>query len=211
MCCGHVERRLSMNPKLHPPLWGNFVAYADNDLLAFGLLVRGGLIPLGLYHGVQAIEKYFKAVVLSVIDPAGDRETPFTQPWIRTHDLNKLSAKCGETVAFYKEPDVLANLMRLREFDQATRYPWVHRTLGSGFDGNDVDVIADICKQLRNDLPIALDNYQLGMDVRGYYHGDRAALDPARAYRIRDAVTALRSIVPSLSDFVRGWDVRPQE
>ena len=87
----------------------------------------------------------------------------------------------------------------------------MHRSLGNGFDGDDVDVIAAICKRLRTDLPITLDNYQLGMDVRGYDQGDRTALDPARAYRSLDAVTALRSVVPSLSDFVRGWDMRPQE
>jgi HEPN domain-containing protein len=195
-----------MSSPVRPPLWGNFVAYADNDLLAFGLLIRGGLMPLGFYHGIQAIEKYLKALVLSILDPAGTRETPQTQRWLRTHDLEKLATECGETYAFYSEPNVAANLRRFTEFDQATRYPWVNRNLGNGFSGEDISVIAELCKRLRNDLPITIDNYKLGMEVRGYFHGDRSKRDHTCDYYSHEAVSALRSIVPSISDFVRGWD-----
>lgn len=48
-----------------PPLWGNFVAYADEDLLAFGLLMQANLRSLAFYHSTQAIEKYLKSLTLS--------------------------------------------------------------------------------------------------------------------------------------------------
>ena len=54
------RHRLPCNHVFHPPLWGEFIAHADEDLLAFGLLIRGGLHTLAFYHGVQAIEKYLK-------------------------------------------------------------------------------------------------------------------------------------------------------
>jgi hypothetical protein len=193
---------MSSGPR--PPLWGNFIFYADNDLLAFGLLVRGGQLPLGLYHGVQAIEKYLKALVLSIIDPCGNQETPQTQQWIRTHDLEKLAKCCMQKFPHYSDPAVIANLKRFGEFDQATRYPWVNRSLGNGFSPEDIPVIGNMCRQLRNDLPIILDDYPLGMVERGYYHCDRShALSPLEC---REAVEALRKVLPNLDEFVRGWD-----
>jgi hypothetical protein len=35
---------LMINSKQHPSLWGNFVGYADEDLLAFAWLFKGGLV-----------------------------------------------------------------------------------------------------------------------------------------------------------------------
>ena len=112
-----------MQSRVHPPLWGEFIAHADEDLLAFGLLIRGGLHTLAFYHGVQAIEKYLKALVLSILDPAGTKETPSTQQWLRTHDLEKLANKCKDAFPFYGESGVLDNLKRFTEFDQADPLP----------------------------------------------------------------------------------------
>lgn len=195
-----------MSSQLHRPLWGNFVAYADVDLLAFGLLVHSGLMVPGFYHGVQAIEKYLKALVLSTLDSEGTQETPQTRKWLLTHDLEKLATKCSNTHDFYSKSNATSDLRRLTEFDQATRYPWVNRSLGNGFTSEDILVIAGLCKQLRNDLPIVMDNYKLGMEARGYFHGDRSKLDPARDHYSHEAVLALRIVVPTLDDFVRGWD-----
>ena len=58
---------------LRPPLLGNFVAHADEDMLAFGLLASADLYPQAFYHGTQAIEKYLKALCLSIIDLPGHR------------------------------------------------------------------------------------------------------------------------------------------
>ena len=195
-----------MQSRVHPPLWGNFIAHADEDLLAFGLLIRGGLYTLAFYHGVQAIEKYFKALVLSILDPAGTKETPLTQKWLRTHDLGELADRCKDAFPFYGESDVLNNLKRFTEFHQPTRYPWVERVLGNGFCSDDISIIGDLCKQLRRDLPITRDDYKLGMEVRGYFHGDRSRRDQSWEHYSHEAVAALRSVLPSLNEFVRGWD-----
>lgn len=202
--CVGAEVRMSSGKR--PPLWGNFIAHADDDLLAFGLLIRGGLLPLGFYHGAQAIEKYLKALVLSIIDPAGTQETPQTKPWLRTHDLEKLAVRCQQKFSHYADQAVIANLKRFAEFDQATRYPWVPRTLGNGFCSEDIPVIGELCKQLRNDLPISVDNYKLGMEVRGYFHGDRSHPDTTWQHYSHEAVEALRGVLPNLEDFVLGWD-----
>ena len=190
----------------HCGAWGNFIAHADEDLLAFGLLIRGRLHRLAFYHGVQAIEKYFKALVLSILDPAGTKESPSTQRWLKTHDLEKLANKCKDAFPFYGESGVLDNLKRFTEFDQATRYPWVERVLGNGFCSDDISIIGGLCKQLRCDLPITRDNYKLGMEVRGYFHGDRSRRDELWELSSDEAVAALRSVLPSLNEFVRGWD-----
>lgn len=192
-----------------PPLWGNFIAHADDDLLAFGLLVRGGLMTLGFYHGVQAIEKYLKALVLSIIDPAGTHATPKTQKWGGTHNLEKLAGQCQTKFPYYAEPGVIANLKRFTEFNEATRYPWVEQKLGNGFSGEDITVIGEMCKRLRQDLPISVDNYKLGMEVRGYFHGDRSKRDPAWRHYSHEAVNALRAVLPDLKEFVGGWDLTP--
>lgn len=200
-----------MSSVARAPLWGNFIAHADEDLLAFGLLVRGGLVPLGFYHGVQAIEKYLKALVLSVIDPAGTDATPQTQNWLVTHKLEKLAARCQPNFPYYCEPGLTANLKRFAEFDQATRYPWTPQNLGNGFCTEDIPVIGDLCKRLRNDLPINVDNYTLGMEVRGYFHGDRSRPDRSWRHYSHEAVGALRLVLPNLEEFVRGWDRTPKD
>jgi HEPN domain-containing protein len=205
----HREKEGNMSPAIRPPLWGNFIAYADQDLLAFGLLIQGGLLVPACYHGVQAIEKYLKALVLSILDPTGTTETPITRPTLKNHGLQTLAKQCNETDTYYNQSDVIANLKRFEEFDQATRYPWVDQKLGNGFSSEDVQIISEMCKQLRTRLPIALDNYKLGIEVRGYFHGDRLKTPPGNQFHSHEAVKALRKVIPSLDDFVRGWDDTP--
>lgn len=190
-----------------PPIWGNFLAHADEDLLAFGLLIRNGMLRPGFYHGVQAIEKYLKSLVLSILDPTGTEETPSMRRSIATHKLDELAAMCQATFPHYGESSVIHDLKRFTEFDQATRYPWAKQVMGNGFCSVDTPVIGELCKRLRNDLPITLDNYKLGMEVRGYYHGNRLRPDGTWEQYSHEAVAALRSVLPSLSEFVRGWDI----
>jgi hypothetical protein len=59
---------------MRPPIWGSFILYADYDVLAFALLFQGGLHVASYYHATQAIEKYLKALALSIVDP----------PWTNT-------------------------------------------------------------------------------------------------------------------------------
>jgi len=109
------------------PKWGNFVGAADEDLLAFALIMQAGgtLLNIAMYHLTQATEKYLKALVLSIIDPKGETETFHTQRrLLRTHDLVKLADFCGQKFPYYKRQDVRDNLKRFTFFDQAGRYPW---------------------------------------------------------------------------------------
>ena len=185
------------------PLWGNFIHFADQDMLAFGLLARGQLFPLAFYHGTQAIEKYLKALCLSIIDPNGSTETALTQSWIRQHNLERLATRCSERYPYYAQDQVLANLRRFAEFDQRSRYPWVNQVHGNGFTSEDIPIVGELCCRLRNDLPIVKDDYILGMEVRGHFHDDQKTPDPARPHWSHEAVQALRQVLPNLSDFVR--------
>lgn len=152
------------------PLWGNFVYYADHDLLSFGLLTVYGLMLPAMYHGTQALEKYLKALVLSIIDPSGSTETAENNPWLKTHDLVELANKCGQIYPYYTQTDVLDHLRRFTEFDQDTRYPWVNRKFGNGYSSNDTLIFEEIISHLRCDLPIIVDDYMLGIALRGSHH-----------------------------------------
>jgi len=189
-----------------PPLWGNFVSYADEDLLAFGLLMQSDLGAIAFYHAIQSVEKYLKSLVLAIIDPEGYQETSITQSWLKTHNLVKLAKFCSEKYSYYGQLNVQDNLRRFIEFDQVARYPWVDRKLGNGFSGDDISIIDEICCRLRNDLPIEKDNYKLGMEVRGYFHGDKSKVHPSSNYYSHEAVKALRKTLPSIERYVRGWD-----
>ena len=195
-----------MSNQNRPPLWGNFVAHADEDLLAFGLLMQDNLHSLAFYHSTQAIEKYLKSLALSIIDPLGSVETPSTQP-ITTHNLENLANKCKGSYPYYGQSNVQAHLKRFTEFDQLSRYPWVSQKLGNGFSSDDIAVIYDICKNLRQNLPIVKDNYKLGMELRGYFHGDRSRT--VSNERSVSAVNALRKTfqnIGNIDELVRGWD-----
>lgn len=155
---------------LRPPLWGNFVYYADFDLLSFGLLMKGGMFVPAMYHGVQAVEKYFKALALSIVDAQGPTETTTKQKWLKSHDLLNFALRCREQHPYYIQPDITNHLRRFSEYDQAARYPWVNQQYGNGFSGTDIPILEDIVSHLRNDLPIIRDDYPLGMLVRGHHH-----------------------------------------
>jgi hypothetical protein len=186
-----------------PPLWGNFVGHADEDMLAFGLLASGDLHAQAFYHGTQAVEKYLKALCLSIIDPVGVSATPQTEKWIKTHNLESLAIRCGVKHPYYVQTDVLGHLRRFAEFDQLARYPWVTQDYGNGFDSKDIPILERLCCQLRNHLPITRDDYKLGMEVRGHFHGKPDSPYPAWEHWSHQAVIALRKVFPHLNDFVR--------
>jgi HEPN domain-containing protein len=186
-----------------PPLWGNFVGHADQDFLAFGLLNAGGMFVLAAYHGTQAIEKYLKALALSIVDLPGTTATPVTEPWIKTHNLEKLARRCGTKYPFYVQQNTLDLLKRFAEFDQLARYPWVEQNHGNGFTTADIPIFGDLILQLRKDIPISKDNYSLGIEVRGHYHNAEKSPVPTWDVYPHHAVEALRSLFPNINDFVR--------
>src|SRR5437879_8359250 len=126
---------------LRLPLWGNFVAHADEDMLAFGLLASADLYPQAFYHGTQAIEKYLKALCLSIIDLPGVSATPRTEKWIVTHDLARLAKHCGVKYPYYVRSDITGHLQRFAEFDRLARYPWVTQSHGNGFTTTDIPIL----------------------------------------------------------------------
>jgi HEPN domain-containing protein len=103
------------------PLWANFVSYGDWDLLSFAWLYEGGLHVPGYYHATQAVGKYLKALVLSVLDPDGVHETVLNNAHMWTHDLEELAEMCLGRFPFYGQPEIVARLKRFSEFDQAAR------------------------------------------------------------------------------------------
>jgi hypothetical protein len=184
-----------------PPLWGNFVFYADYDLLSFGLLIKGRMFVPAMYHGTQALEKYFKALALSVIDPLGTTETFNGNPWLRDHNLESFARRCGTQYSYYIQPDIIDHLRRFSEYDQAARYPWVNQQYGNGFSGDDIAVLEEIICHLRNDLPIVRDDYPLGMYVRGHHQ-----LNTESVFRSDDhlvVVNALREVFHNVDALVR--------
>jgi HEPN domain len=188
------------------PLWGNFIHHADRDLLAFGLLAYAQMYPEAFYHGTQAIEKYLKALYLSIKDPDGHTATPETEKWIKGkdgHNLEKLAQKCGVKYSYYIQKDVLNHLRRFTEFDQLARYPWVDQKYGNGFTSADVSHFGEIACRLRNDIPIQIDNYMLGMEVREHFHNTEKSPHQAWPYYSHQAVTALSCVMPDIKSFVR--------
>jgi HEPN domain-containing protein len=185
-------------------LWGNFVYYADYDLLAFAWLYTGGLRVAGYYHATQAVEKYLKSLALSIIDPDGVAETEHTKKWIRTHDLCKLAKRCEHRHPHYGQPSVIAQLKRFTEFDQLARYPWVDQKHGNGFTSADVPVLCDLIAHLRIDIPIQRDDYPLGIAVRRFHHGSPE--QAANKYLLSDlggGLTALRQLFPGVERIVK--------
>jgi HEPN domain-containing protein len=190
---------------MNAPIWGNFVRYADGDVLAFAWLFQGGLHPAAYYHATQALEKYLKGLALSIIDPGG-RTHPFpkNERWLQTHDLARLAERSSKQFTYYGGAQVRAALKRFSEFDQLARYPWVQQNLGNGFTSADVPVICELLLHLRTDIPIANDDYPLGMLIRGHHHQHpESAVNPNLAAMQAPAVAAARRIIPQIEQMVR--------
>ena len=187
------------------PLWGNFVAYADQDLLSFAYLYSGGIRVPGYYHATQAVEKYFKALALATIDPDGRTETTLAKlnsPW--NHKLPDLAKICATTFAYYGEAEILKTLMRFSEFDQVARYPWVRQNHGNGFTSEDIPLFWDLIRRLRTDIPIKTDDYLLGMIVRGHHQGKPdAKTNSFLVADLQECSLALRRMFPDVDTIVR--------
>jgi hypothetical protein len=192
--------------KQHPPRWGNLVGHGDHDFIAFGLLIDAGLFVEGFYHGVQSIEKYLKALALTIYDPSQLKSNEEWVKWLKkySHNLEKLGNFCGSKFPYFTETKINDSLKRFSEFDQATRYPWVEKTLGNGFSGRDIPIFFDIIKNARNSLPIIIDDYPLGIYVRGHhYENVNYKINGPIADPIINSVKKIRRIFPEIDKLVR--------
>ncbi len=189
--------------KSRPPLWGNFVSYADEDILSIGMLCGGGLYLPAFYHATQAVEKYLKALILSIIDPNETELILEKYKFLKTHNLLKLASRCESRYMYYADQKTIGNLIKFSEYDQATRYPWVKRQHGNGFSSSDFAIFEEILIELRSDIPIDIDDYKLGIAVRGYHFASPDKNENLNGPQIKDAVGNLRKIFIKLDQFVR--------
>jgi HEPN domain-containing protein len=189
------------------PKWGNFIYYADEDVLSIGVLIAASRFLLAFYHSTQAIEKYLKALFLSILDPDGKILTwEDIKKWLQTHELDQLALYCSGRYPFYKEEKTLSYLKELSKYNQFTRYPWTMVKNVLSFD--EFFKLEKILLNLRNDIPIEVDDYPLGIAVRGFFYRapDRKINDwtsEGNAF----AVEYLRKIFPRLNEFVR-WPTK---
>ena len=190
---------------MHAPIWGNFVYYADYDVLAFAWLFQGGLHVAAYYHATQAVEKYLKGLALSIIDPAGvTHPYPSNKRWLQDHNLARLAERCSQQFSYYGTAGVQATLKRFAEFDQLARYPWVEQTQGNGFTSADIPVICEVLLRLRTDIPLVKDDYPLGMFVRGHHHGHpEHAVNSNLAAMQAPALAAARRMIPNIEQMIR--------
>lgn len=154
--------------KAKPTPWGNFINHADYDVLAYALLMGGGLFIQSFYHGTQAIEKYMKALIWS------QNESISSEEFLKNHSHHKLSKLANvlkQYFPFYGEEAVISKIKILEEYDQATRYPFVTTKYSNGFKSSELFNINKLILRLRNDLPITRDDYILGMTIRGCHQG----------------------------------------
>lgn len=186
------------------PVWSDLLFHADQELMSFALLYNAGLVIPSLFHAGQAIEKYLKALALSVNDPDSTSESPDSHLWLRTYDVGYLVQRCGSLYPTYKEPEVLEYLYRFNHFEQISRFPWMEGSRKNPLTKKDIAAYFDIIKSLRNDVPIEEDDYPLALLIRGYRQktpDEKISMSIADLQRI--AVASLKKIFPMINELVR--------
>jgi HEPN domain-containing protein len=186
-------------------IWGSYIYHGDYDVLSFALLLQGGLLVPAYYHAAQAMEKYLKALALSIADPVGETHPiPQHKRWLKGHSLTDLADRCKVRFPYYGEAGAQAALGRFSEFDKAARYPWERQTLGNGFAGADIPLICELLVHMRADIPITFDDYPLGIFVRGHHHNrPECPVNPHLAALQAPAIDAARKMIPNINKMVR--------
>jgi hypothetical protein len=198
----------SQPAKTRAPVWGNLVAHADEDLIASAILFVTRVRLQGFYHAQQAVEKYLKALALSIIDPTHQMTGVARETWLKKagHKLAPLARRCSSVNQYYALPETIAHLERFSEFDQAARYQFVVQKYGNGFSSAETSVLQDLVLHLRNDIPIVLDDYLLGMTVRGFFHHHpdrRSDTDPGNEANRLTHLAALKATFCDVEKMVR--------
>ncbi len=186
------------------PIWNDLLTHADQELMAFALLYNGDLVLPSLFHAGQAIEKYLKALAVSVDEADESTADPEGPPWLQTYDVGYLVQRCGAVFPGYKDPEVLESLYRFNTLEQVSRFPWMTGARKNPFSKKDIAAYFDIVKSLRNDVPIDEDDFPLALLIRGYRHrtpDEKISMGIADLQRI--AVASLKKICPTINELVR--------
>ncbi len=165
--------------------------HADQDVLALAVLYDSGLIVPAMFHGAQAVEKYLKALALALTVPDEHLRASGPPKWMWTHDLVQIADRCSPSLPSYGTQGVRDKLGRFSTFNENARYPWSKSP--SGFVlSRDLDDLKELILRLRRDLPIVVDDYVLGLAVRGHFH--REPKRPAN----QGGLSGEQSAVPAL-------------
>lgn len=196
--------------KIKPPQWGNFVYYADMDLIAFACLHREGVYSPARYHAVQAIEKYLKALCLSSEDIDGKRSGKITKgnkSWVISHKLDELAKRCAKNYPDYGDEKILEVLEHLSKLDLYYRYPWAQGNIGTFSSANDLESFIHLISKIRRDIPIIRDDYPLGLLIRGGRQSQvlKESWNLTQILSKSSVVSALSMLFSDVAGLVR-WD-----
>jgi len=197
-----MPREIFMGAK--SPIWSDFVFYGDHDLLAFSILYSGGMAVPSMFHASQTIEKYLKALALSIHCPDDGPKTLEDFLWLKSYDFGYLAQRCSAKFPYYLSQNTLDNLYRFARFDKVSRHPWFEQSYGSGFTSEDAPIFMDLVFHLRNDIPIVVDDFPLGLLVRGYSQlNPHSMIHRPLGDLQRIAVACLRKLYGNLDGLVR--------
>lgn len=204
---------------------------ADNDLLSAAVLWKHHLHLSAYYHFAQAIEKYLKVLLIDT-DPkyknghlpknsAGNAYIP-TCYW--GHDLKKLALQLPneEKYNFYKK-DKIKHLKEYSKYNESTRYSILgipkdkegklsaeevrqrdQEKKVKLYTSENLKHIQELIYRLRNDIEIDLDDYLLGIALRGHpqEHPDKK-INFDYDGGIKKSAEILKEIFPNADEFVR--------
>jgi len=191
----------------NPPRIGNLIGYADEDVISTAILFQKGALEHAYYHAVQALEKYLKVLAICIFDKNFEKSD---DDWVKflkkySHNLSKLGGYCSHDHPFFAQKDTIVELEKYSEYDQATRYPWVEMNKSNGFSSEEIKTFFKLLKELRNNIPINVDNYALGIMVRGYSHKDlkKKMINSPIFLLQRQALGDLIKTFPKIDELVR--------
>ncbi len=202
---------------------------ADNDLLAAAVLWKYHLHLPSYYHFAQAIEKYLKVLLIDTDQeykndhlPKNSAGNPYIPHW--GHNLKELALRLPneEKYNFYKK-DKIKHLEEYSKYNESTRYLILgtpkkkegnlssekirekdQKKVVKSYTSKELSHIQELIYRLRNDIEIELDDYPLGMAIRGHHqeHPDEKTNFEYWG-GIKKSAEILKEIFSNADEFVR--------
>jgi hypothetical protein len=204
---------------------------ADNNLLAAVVLWKHDLHMQSYYHFIQAIEKYLKVLLIDTNPeykssnlPQNSAGNPYIPYW--GHDLEKLAQKLPNESRydFYKK-DKIKCLKEYSKYNEATKYSILGTPKDKegklsaeeieqrdkekevkSFDSKKIlKDVWELILKLRNDIQIDVDDYWLGIVIRGHhFNSPEKEVASLKFYPgIKKSVEMLKEIFPDSDKLVR--------